>query len=94
MKKPTKAQIEVLKKLNEGICILESCYADFSTKWVDFFNYQTWTYRNEYKVNKNTFKVLVENKFISKDLSKTNGLHNYYFSPEKVKQALNENKEA
>lgn len=94
-KKPSKAQIEVLKKLNEDICICEACYVDFSTKWVDLFDYKNFMYRNEFKVSKKTFEALVKNKFIYKVLSKTNGLFNYYFITEQGKQSTNgENKEA
>jgi hypothetical protein len=85
MKKPSKAQLEVLKKLNENICILKEMDRG-CILWHCIYDYSVFKYSYQHLVTK-TFEILLSNKWIKLDVPKSNRDNEYYFITEKGKEA-------
>ena len=84
IKKPSKAQIEVLKKLNEGIFLMRN---DFIS--ITYYIYNSHTKERE-RINSNVGRSLSYSIFVTFDKTKEQDRTiRYYFISELGKQALN-----
>ncbi len=84
MKKPSKAQLEVLKQMNENICILKEKDRG-KVLWYCLYNYSVFKYSHQHLITR-TFEILLSNEWIQLDTSKSNRDNEYYFITELGKQ--------
>ena len=89
-KKPTAAQLKVLQKMNENLCIL-AWYSGSTLLDVYIHKYKENSHLD--KIKNKTLEILKSNEWVLIDHSKRTQSHVYYFITEKGKSAANgENK--